>query len=89
LGEGWVGELGIRNHATNWKVLVVDIGHPEWKIAVEVDGQSHKTAKQKNRDSLKEKYLVGLGWKLIRFWNSEVDRDISGCVERVLALHRS
>jgi len=87
LVEGWVTELGIGNHATNWKVLVVDIGHPDWKIAIEVDGHSHQTKKQKTRDALKERYLSELGWKLIRFWNSEVDRDILGCVERVLALH--
>jgi very-short-patch-repair endonuclease/endogenous inhibitor of DNA gyrase (YacG/DUF329 family) len=89
LGEGWISELGIGNHATNWKVLVVDIGHPDWKIAIEVDGHSHQTKKQKNRDALKEKYLLELGWTLIRLWNSEVDRDVWGCVERVLALHQS
>lgn len=89
LGEGWVGELGIGNHVTNWKVLVVDIGHPEWKIAVEVDGHSHQTKKQKTRDSLKKKYLSKPGWRLIRFWNSEVDKDVLGCVECIFALHQS
>lgn len=67
LGEGWEIKFPISNHHTNWKVLVEDIGHPRYKIAVEVDGGSHRSKKQKTRYMLKSDYLRVQGWQVIRF----------------------
>jgi len=42
------------------------------KIGIEVDGQSHNSAKAKERDSKKDRKLEELGWHILRFRNEEV-----------------
>jgi hypothetical protein len=88
-GEGWEIEFPISNHYANWKVLIVDIGHLEYKIVVKVDGCPHRSKKQKTRDTLKGDYLRVQGWQIIRFWNAKVEEDSEGCVEMVMELYRS
>jgi hypothetical protein len=83
---GWEMEVTIPSGNPKWPVLVVDIGNLDLKIAVEVDGYSHRTAKQKNRDQMKTEMLKAIDWFLIRFWNSEVDNDLEKCVSSVLNL---
>lgn len=83
---GWEMEVAIPSGNPKWTTLVVDIGNPDLKIAVEVDGYSHRTTKQKNRDQMKAEMLKTIGWLLIRFWNSQVDNDLEKCVSSVLNL---
>jgi hypothetical protein len=78
---GWEMEYPIPTGVSNWPAAVVDIANPDSKIAVEVDGGSHQTKKQKNRDRRKERMLKKVGWTVLRFWNSQVDENI----EEVLA----
>jgi very-short-patch-repair endonuclease len=61
----------------------VDIGNKELKIAIEVDGNSHKTKKWKFLDKRKTEILNYLGWSVLRFWNKEILEDLNLCVERV------
>lgn len=65
----------------NW--YAVDIAHPEARVAVEVDGNSHRTKKWQFLDRRKEAVLAALGWCVLRFWNEEVLTDLSGCTEKV------
>lgn len=55
--------------------LYVDLAHPETKLAIEIDGTTHLHDKQKRIDRWKEKQLENLGWKVLRFWNKEVDEN--------------
>ncbi len=61
----------------------VDLAIPELKIAIEVDGNSHKTKKWRYLDKRKTEVLNFLGWIVIRFWNEEVTQDVSGCISKV------
>ena len=63
----------------------VDLAIPEKKIAIEVDGSSHKTKKWKFLDKRKTEVLNSLGWKVLRFWNEEVDKDPTKCIDTVLS----
>jgi hypothetical protein len=76
LGEPWVMEHPIPTGNPHWRAAMVDIAHPERKIAIEVDGNSHHSKKQKNRDKRKAAMLAEQGWTLLRFWNSEVDESL-------------
>ena len=75
-----------RNHfqslPTSYKV---DIGIPEVKLAIEVDGNTHKTKKWKFLDRRKTAVLNFLGWTVLRFWNKEVDQDLERCVQTVMS----
>ena len=64
------GAKGIVPSLPSW--YPVDIAHPQSKIAIEVDGNSHRTKKWKFIDARKEKVLSFLGWLVLRFWNKDV-----------------
>jgi len=63
----------------------VDIGNTELKIAIEVDGQSHR-GKRKTIDSKKDMCLKMLGWKVLRFTNKQVMEHLEVCVKDVLSI---
>lgn len=56
-------ENGFLNVPTVYKI---DFAHPEKKIAIEVDGPSHKGKEQKIKDAIKTKTLQQLGWTVLR-----------------------
>lgn len=64
----------------------IDIANPSLKIAIEVDGESHSSFLTKERDKKKERFLVGKGWKVVRFTNKDVGSDLNGCVKTVLSM---
>ena len=55
----------------------VDIGSPELKIGIEVDGKGHRTKKAILKDVKKTNKLKELGWKILRFTNEEVMTNLS------------
>ena len=61
----------------------LDIGNRELMIAVEVDGKSHCSIERQAQDRKKEALLRSLGWKVLRFTNAEVIRNLNGCVQEV------
>ena len=63
----------------------VDLGIPEVKLAIEVDGHTHTLKKWKFLDRRKTAVLNFLGWMVLRFWNEEVDRDLERCVQTVMS----
>jgi hypothetical protein len=83
---GWEMEVSIPTKNPSWTALVVDIGNRDLKIAIEVDGGSHLSKKQKNRDRKKAELLTQQGWSLVRFWNSEIDKDLEKCALSVLKM---
>ncbi len=64
----------------------INVASPELMIGIEVDGNSHRTLKQKELDEKKECFLEGLGWSIVRFTNNEVLGGLGECVEKVNAL---
>jgi DNA mismatch endonuclease (patch repair protein) len=75
---------------TRWRVAVfVDgcfwHGHPDFftpgKSGAYWDA---KIARTQERDRIANEELEALGWKVLRFWDFEVDTDVAECVERVV-----
>lgn len=54
----------------------VDIASVPHRLAIEIDGNSHRMKKWKFLDKRKTAVLTALGWTVIRFWNDEVDNDL-------------
>lgn len=54
------------------KRYIVDFYLPDKKIIIELDGSQHKTSKQK--DLLRDSWFWRNGFKVIRLWNSEVEK---------------
>jgi hypothetical protein len=66
---------------TAYKLDLADAGA---RIAVEVDGHSHKTMQAQGRDAMKTAVLEVLGWRVLRFQNQEVLDNLAACARRVL-----
>lgn len=61
----------------------VDLALPALKLAIEVDGQSHKMASRAAQDLKKQQALSEKGWTILRFWNHEVLNDTESCLRAV------
>jgi very-short-patch-repair endonuclease len=56
-------------------------------VVVEVDGGQHNFERQQERDRARDAYFAARGFKLLRYWNNEVDRNLEGVlmdIDRVL-----
>jgi very-short-patch-repair endonuclease len=58
---------------------VVDFVCFENRVVIEIDGSQHATEKEK--DSKRSKWLESRGFKVLRFWNNEVLRNIEGVLQ--------
>lgn len=69
---------GGRGHGypTNYKL---DLADPAAKLAIEIDGGSHKSLKVREADARKEAFLRERGWTVLRFSNEEVLADPARC----------
>lgn len=61
---------------------VADFVCYEKRIIVEVDGGQHCAEKDNNRD----RWFEGQGFKVLRFWNNEVLKNMQGVLE-VIRIH--
>src|SRR5579872_6578105 len=69
---------------------VVDFLCPAKQLIIEIDGGHHNDDKTAIRDCDRQRWLEREGYRVIRFWNSEVSRDLSAVLGQVfIALHCS
>ena len=88
LGAGWVVEHAIPTRSKDQTIphcYKVDLALPEVMLAVEVDGNTHKTKLGRERDAKKDRVLSGLGWTVLRFSNREIASGTSACAQEVLS----
>ena len=52
------------------------------ELIVEVDGGIHEF--QKEYDAEREEYLIGPGFRMIRFANEEIERDLKGVLQKIV-----
>lgn len=89
LGNSWILEYPVKTHChklnqsrypTSYKV---DLGCPEKKLAVEVDGNSHRSKKNIALDMKKTLCLNQLGWKVLRFANKEIMTNLQDVLQKI------
>lgn len=59
---------------------IVDFVSFDVKLIVEVDGSQHAESKI---DESRDEWLVSQGFKVLRFWNNEVLKNIEGVIGRI------
>jgi very-short-patch-repair endonuclease len=64
---------------------IFDFYCPEFKLAIEIDGDVHGSAAQKIRDLEKEKLATQLGITVLRFTNGEILESVDGVLNRILS----
>ena len=66
-----------RQHAIG--PYIVDFCSPRHKLVIELDGSQHLD--QVEYDLERTHYLADQGYRVLRFWNNEVDSDLNGVVK--------
>ena len=61
---------------------IVDFCAPRWKIIIELDGCQH--LEQEEYDQERTAYLKSKGYKVLRFWNKDVMKDVEGVLRAIL-----
>ena len=62
---------------------VVDFFCPAKRLIVELDGGHHNDDANAERDRERQLWLEREGYRVVRFWNSEIDGDLSAVLERI------
>ncbi len=62
---------------------VVDFCCQEKMLAIELDGGQHSKSEIYKKDQSKQKFLENKGYKVLRFWNNEIDSNIEGVLETI------
>jgi very-short-patch-repair endonuclease len=62
---------------------VVDFFCFDKKLIIELDGGQHNEEKHIERDKIRDKYLENQGYKILRFWNFEINENLDGVLERI------
>jgi very-short-patch-repair endonuclease len=57
---------------------IVDFICLERKLIIELDGFQHKEEEQEIYDKARTSYLEDSGFKVIRFWNNEINNNMEG-----------
>ena len=60
---------------------IVDFICRKKKIIIEIDGGQHNEPENIEKDLLRTKFMESKGYKVLRFWNNEIDNNIEGVFE--------
>ncbi len=63
---------------------IVDFVCREKKIIIEIDGGQHNEPEGIEYDKKRSLFLSSRGFKVIRFWNNEIDNNIEGVYQILL-----
>jgi len=60
---------------------IVDFSCFEKRLVIEIDGGQHLD--QENMDAVRTEFLVGQGYRVIRFWNRQVIGEIDSVLDEI------
>ena len=63
---------------------IVDFVCRKKKIIIEIDGGQHNTPEEIIYDKKRTEFLNSRGYKVVRFWNSDIDKNIDGVYKVLL-----
>jgi very-short-patch-repair endonuclease len=64
---------------------IVDFASLSARIVVEVDGGQHGMNKGAQLDRERDAFLRSQGFRILRFWNSEINQNLDGVMESIFA----
>ena len=56
------------------------------RLVIEVDGGQHSEDRQSEHDFVRDRVLERHGFRVLRFWAGEVQRDLRSVMERIVAV---
>jgi very-short-patch-repair endonuclease len=64
---------------------VVDFACYHPKLVIELDGGQHGRSAHRSLDQTRDAHLAVSGFRVLRFWNLDVDQNLEGLLEIILA----
>lgn len=64
--------------------FIVDFECRRSRIIVELDGGQHARASDLKKDRIRDETLQREGYKVLRFWNNEIDKNLEGILETIV-----
>jgi very-short-patch-repair endonuclease len=62
---------------------IVDFECRHSRVIVEVDGHQHGYDENRKRDAMRDNALMARGYRILRFSNGDVDRELDGVMEAI------
>jgi len=62
---------------------IIDFYCQKYKLIVELDGEVHNTKEAKEYDAVRDKFFNELGYKVVRFKNEEVEKDVEKVLDKI------
>ena len=62
---------------------IVDFYCPSAKLVIELDGSQHYTNEGKQKDQVRDQYLIGIGLQVMRYPSTDVFSNIDGIVDEI------
>jgi very-short-patch-repair endonuclease len=56
-----------------------------WHLIIELDGSQHAEPEQERKDALRTAFLAKRGYRVMRFWNQEVNMEMENVLEAIYA----
>lgn len=81
LCEQQIGYKIRRQHIVSQYIL--DFAYLDRRLAIEIDGGYHNGRDQQYNDAVRTKNLEELGWRVLRFTNSEVFHDLESVISQI------
>ena len=69
--------------------FIVDFVCLKQRLVVEVDGGQHNFDDHAARDRMRDRHFMRDGFRVLRFWNSDVDQNLTGVLETIDAVLQS
>ncbi len=64
--------------------FIVDFAEKTARLVIEVDGAQHGHAANLIADAKRDQYLQNNGYRVLRFWNNDVDQELNGVMTKIL-----
>ena len=65
---------------------IVDFVSFRSQLVIEADGGQHGMPVEALADRTRDAFLASQGFTVLRFWNSDIDANLSGVMERILSV---
>ena len=64
--------------------FIVDFAEKRLRLVIEVDGSQHADPPGQKRDEKRDEFLASEGYRVLRFWNHDIDTNMSGVIDTIL-----
>jgi very-short-patch-repair endonuclease len=54
------------------------------RLVIEVDGSQHGRNVQSDHDAVRDRILQSRGYRVLRFWTGEIQRDLGSVIDRIV-----